>query len=134
MPSCRSRRTSHVAYWSPSVYDEEINVVITTVSRLGIVGTDWKKDHPDKPLTELGDFKFNKMIGTDNDQTLKVKALECWGLLLYVRGAFARYREIIGVDLADVYIEALDCLIRYTEIMKSCGVNVPIQSHQEACF
>ena len=52
------------------------------------------------------------------DKTLKVKAAETWGLLLYPGDRLKKYQGFLGAD-ADCLVGACDSLIALTRVMQS---------------
>ena len=51
----------------------------------------------DETRTRLADL-IPKMVGTNNDPKLKVKAAECWGIMLFLINELRRLEHRAGPD------------------------------------
>ena len=91
----------------------------------------WKETHPTAPLIELCDL-IVKMLGKRSDMHLKVKAMEGWGLMLFVISEVRKQRRFIGEAVADNISACGQCLVDYMDKLRSCGAEVPT-SEIQAC-
>ena len=64
------------------------------------------------------------MVGTAVAPYLKMKAMECWGLVHFLVAERRSQRAILGLALADKVIECGECMIQYINTMKSCRIVV----------
>ena len=72
------------------------------------------------------------MLGKRSDMHLKVKAMEGWGLMLFVISEVRKQRRFIGETVADNIVACGQCLVDYMARLRSCGAEVPTADRQ-AC-
>ena len=89
---------------------------------------DWYKTRraadPGVILTQLSDLT-QKMIGTAAEKALKTKAMETYGLLLFVIAMAQKYSVAVGSTVARDLIAAGSALVRLLQIFKGAPINVP---------
>ena len=82
-------------------------------------------------LTELPDLTI-KMVGTSNAPSLKLKAMEAWGFLLFLlhvlRTSSHRFTDPTVVAL---WLECGECLERFTSLLRSTPARVPDEVIQQ---
>ena len=78
---------------------------------------------PSEGLTRLHDLTV-KMCGTAAKPDIKVKAAECWGLLLFLVEELARLAARLGPDGVALQ-EAGACLVQLVEAWQACDLEVP---------
>jgi hypothetical protein len=90
------------------------------------------KSHPNENLTRLSDFVPN-MLGSKNDNILKTKAAETYGILVFMGDMTAKYAVAFGVD-GPRYAEGARVLLRFVSICKGSGTNMPPAALQDQCL
>ena len=91
---------------------------------------EWKEQHPDKPLTELTDLT-RKMVGKVNEPTLKLKAMETFGILRFLINEVPKHSRKIGEEVADTITQAGSCLVKFMDRLRECGPIVPTMVIQD---
>ena len=84
--------------------------------------------HPEENLTRLGDLTI-KMLGAMDNPRLKTKAMETYGILLFLVLVLPRYRLRVGPEYEKL-LEAGQLVLRYVEILKSSPVILPVNARQ----
>lgn len=90
----------------------------------------WSKDHRDEPLTRISNITL-KMIGTKDDQKLKLKAMETYGMLMCLLDLLQKYRLNVG-DKVVRLIASGRCLVDYVALLKRSAMNMPASSLQDS--
>jgi len=84
--------------------------------------------YPHENLTRVSDFT-PKMIGTFNDPKMKTKAMETYGMLLFLVDMLAKYGGVVGD--APKLMEAGQMLVRYIAIVRASPINMSAADLQE---
>ena len=71
------------------------------------------QSRPGENLTRLADL-VPKMLGSTNERKIKVKAAECWGMLLFLISELHRLRGHAGPQWAEL-LEAGECLVQMVD-------------------
>ena len=87
-----------------------------------------RRDHGDV-LTALSDLTL-KMVGTPNDQKLKTKGAETFGLMLFLLHMYRVHADALGAD-GRRYFRAGDALRGILEVWTTSGRIVPATAQQE---
>ena len=107
--------------------------VIMGILRMRAALLDWYKARaklfPHENLTRVADLT-PKMVGTAAEPKLKTKAMETFGLLLFLIDMLTQHAGVIGADAAR-FAEAGRMLVRYLEIVRSSPVNMHPAAIQE---
>ena len=84
----------------------------------------------DETRTRLADL-IPKMVGTNNDPKLKVKAAECWGIMLFLINELRRLEHRAGPDWAAL-LQAGEALVQMVDIWQNCGINISMDAQRAA--
>ena len=107
--------------------------VITGILRLRSELFSWYKERaklfPMENLTRVADLT-PKMVGTAAEPKIKTKAMETFGMLLFLIDMLVKYAGTIGDD-AGRFAEAGRMLVRYVEIVRGSPVNMSVSAIQE---
>ena len=76
----------------------------------------YRRANPTAPITEVADFT-TKMLGTNQKRDLKVKAAECWGIVLGLPSLIDKHRAALG-PVAGPFLRATNSIIEHVQIMK----------------
>lgn len=107
--------------------------IITGILRLRNELFAWYKARaklfPMENLTRIADLT-PKMFGTEAEPKLKTKAMETFGMMLFLIDMLVKYAATIGDD-AGRFAEAGRMLERYVEIVKGSPVKMSVSAIQE---
>ena len=91
--------------------------------------SDRARTHPDEVLTRLADLT-PKMIGDPTHTRMKVKAMECYGLLLFALDMLRKHAAAVRV-VGPTLVERGDTLARYIALVKGAEVRMSMALVQD---
>ena len=89
---------------------------------------EWSATHKGSALSRLSDLK-PRMIGTPSAPTLKLKALETYGFLLFLVSLLDKYGH--RVDRSQELLTSGKLLVRYVEVLKESPVKMSPSAVQD---
>ena len=78
--------------------------------------SDFHRRHPDRKLTELQDLTV-KMMGKSTQHKLKVKGMECWGVVLFLPTLLSEYGGALG-ERRRAWEVAVENVIAHVELIR----------------
>ena len=88
-----------------------------------------RRSHPQERLTEVSDLTPN-MLGTRAEPKLKLKAMECWGMFLFLLYFIEAHAARIG-DRISAYLRVGKLLERFYVVLKAHGHVLPAPVRQD---
>ena len=91
--------------------------------------SDRARTHPDEVLTRLADLT-PKMIGDPTHPRMKIKAMECYGLLLFALDMLRKHAAAVG-GVGPALVECGDTMVRYIALVKGAEVRMSMALVQD---
>jgi len=92
--------------------------------------SNWPRTNPGESITQISKITEH-MIGSRGEFGFETKAMETWGLMLFLLDMLAKYSAVLETVVVETLLESGRCLERYVRLIKANPCVLPDHVLQE---